>query len=61
MEDLTNREIFSGCQIPVKPDPERARRALEHIEKLQFNLGFNVNEELEIQLFALNTAFDIVK
>ena len=54
-------ETLPNPEILVRPpgaaiDARRARRALAEADKLRFNLRFNVNEELALRNFALQTA-----
>jgi DNA polymerase-3 subunit delta' len=56
MDKLANPEIFEGLNIPANPDEKQAYRALSAVEKLLYDLRFNVNEELALRSFCLKVA-----
>jgi DNA polymerase-3 subunit delta' len=56
MDNLANPEIFEGLQIPDKIDETTSYQALEAVDKLLYELKFNVNEELALRSFCLNVA-----
>jgi DNA polymerase-3 subunit delta' len=58
LEKLANPEIFENIEIPSKIDEKNAHQALEAVDKLLFELQFNVNEELALRSFCLNVAID---
>ena len=55
-QKLPNPELFAGLALPEHPDPARLRRALDEADKLLFRLRFQIDEQLAIRSFALNTA-----
>ncbi|MDD5727853.1 MAG: hypothetical protein PHV59_04730 [Victivallales bacterium] len=55
-ETLANPEIFQDLEIPEQIDEPNARNALKAVDKLLFELQFNVNEELALRSFCLNVA-----
>lgn len=54
-DTLGNPEFFQGLSLPP-PDEAFALRALGHAESLNYNLRFNVDEELAVRCFCLNVA-----
>ncbi len=55
-EDTANPEIFENLEIPQKINEEEAYKALQAVDKLLYELRFNVNEELALRSFCLNVA-----
>ena len=55
-ETLPNPELFDGLDLPEQPDRERLRRALDEADKLLFRLRFQIDEQLAVRAFVLNTA-----
>ncbi|MFA6715549.1 MAG: hypothetical protein WC082_03135 [Victivallales bacterium] len=53
---LANPEIFEGLDIPEKIDEKEAFQSLQAVDKLLYELKFNVNEELALRSFCLNVA-----
>ena len=53
-EDVANPEIFENLEIPQKINEEDAYKALQAVDKLLYELRFNVNEELALRSFCLN-------
>ncbi|MBE6379606.1 MAG: hypothetical protein E7047_01605 [Lentisphaerae bacterium] len=56
LDNLSNRELFEGIELPEQPDKAVAKRALNEAEKLLYRLRFQVDEKLAIRSFAVNTA-----
>jgi len=54
IEKLANPEIFENLEIPPQINEEEAYNALQAVDKLLFELRFNVNEELALRSFCLN-------
>ena len=54
-EELPNREVFCG-EIPPAISTERADKILSEAESLVSTLNFNVNEELALRTFVLNSS-----
>ena len=55
-EELANPEIFDELEVPAEINEEDAYNALQAVDKLLFDLKFNVNEELALRSFCLNVA-----
>ncbi len=55
-EKLANPEIFDGLEIPAEIDEKAAYQALEAVDKLLYELKFNVSEELALRSFCMNVA-----
>ncbi len=58
MEKIANPEIFENLEIPQEINEEEAHKALEAVDKLLYELRFNVNEELALRSFCLNVTID---
>ena len=58
LSDMGNPEMFEGLEIPEKINEKAAYRALKAIDKLLFELRFNVNEELALRSFCMTVAID---
>ena len=54
LQDLPNPELFGGAALP-EISPERGKHILTQSEELEYTLRFNVNEELALRTFVLNT------
>jgi DNA polymerase III subunit delta' len=54
MEKIANPEIFQNLEIPTQINEEEAYKALQAVDKLLYELRFNVNEELALRSFCLN-------
>lgn len=54
-EHLPNPELFAEVELPEAPDRQRLRRALDEADKLLFRLRFQVDEQLALRAFVLNT------
>jgi DNA polymerase III delta prime subunit len=53
-EETANPEIFKNLEIPSKINEEDAYKALQAVDKLLYELRFNVNEELALRSFCLD-------
>ena len=53
-EDLPNPELFGDTPLP-EISPQRGKQILTQSEELEYTLRFNVNEELALRTFVLNT------
>ncbi|MCP3964985.1 MAG: hypothetical protein GY750_10715 [Lentisphaerae bacterium] len=56
--NIANPEIFEGLEIPEQIDNKEASRALKCVDKMLFDLRFNVNEELAIRTCGLTIALN---
>ena len=54
MEELANPEIFENLEIPSEINEKEAYKSLQTVDKLLYELRFNVNEELALRSFCLN-------
>jgi hypothetical protein len=54
--DLANPEMLEGLELPAVIDEKAAFNALRRVDKLLFDLKFNVNEELAFRAFCINLA-----
>lgn len=54
--DLPNRELLDHLPLPHSIAPERGNALLKEAEDLEFTLNYNVNDELALRTFAVNTA-----
>ena len=54
IEDIANPEIFKKLEIPTQINEEEAYKALQSVDKLLYEMRFNVNEELALRSFCLN-------
>lgn len=54
IEKIANPEIFEDLEIPNEINEEEAYKALQAVDKLLYELRFNVNEELALRSFCLN-------
>ena len=54
IEKIANPEIFENLEIPQEINEEEAYKALQAVDKLLYELRFNVNEELALRSFCLN-------
>ena len=54
MDKIANPEIFQNLEIPTQINEEEAYKALQAVDKLLYELRFNVNEELALRSFCLN-------
>ena len=55
-EDLPNAELFDRLPLPLNIPPGRGAKLLREAEELEYTLRFNVNDELALRTFAVNTA-----
>jgi DNA polymerase-3 subunit delta' len=55
---IANPELFEGIQLPDRISPSGAFKALEHAEKLTYDLNYNIKEELALRVFCLNVAMN---
>lgn len=53
-KDLPNPELFGDTPLP-EISPQRGKQILTQSEELEYTLRFNVNEELALRTFVLNT------
>lgn len=53
---LANPEFLAAGVPEPLPEEERCLKMVQYAEDLQFNLRFNVDEDLAIRVFCLNTA-----
>jgi len=58
IEKIANPEIFEYLEIPPQINEEEAYNALKAVDKLLYELRFNVNEELALRSFCLNVTID---
>ena len=58
IEDVANPEIFENLEIPQQINEEEAYKALQSVDKLLYEMRFNVNEELALRSFCLNVTID---
>ena len=60
LEKLGNPEIFNGIEIPAEIDEKSAHQALKTVDKLLYELKFNVNEELALRSFCMDVSISPV-
>jgi len=58
IEKIANPEVFQDLEIPSEINEEEAYTALQAVDKLLYELRFNVNEELALRSFCLNVTID---
>ena len=58
IEKIANPEILENLEIPKEINEKEAYEALQAVDKLLYELRFNVNEELALRSFCLNVTID---